>query len=107
MTPSNTVFVACPCSICEGESVKQSVAIKHQKDAELAKRQVACRLMPIVNAPLARSNSDGAIDGLVHEVFRWTLGGRTSSIQWKLGSTNFCNHNIPTYELSAQFPNQG
>ena len=86
MTQSDTVFVACP-------------AIGHQKDAELAKRQVACRLTPIVNAPLARSNSDGAIDGLVHEVFRWTLGGRTSSIQWKLGSTNFCNHNIPTYEL--------
>jgi hypothetical protein len=71
MTRSNTVFVACP-------------AIKYQKDAELAKRQVARRLStPITNAPPAGSNSDGAIDGLVREVFPWTSGGRTSNIQWK------------------------
>ena len=82
MTQSGSVFVTCPCSICEGESVKQSVAIKHTRDAEL---EVARTLGTIANAKPAESEGDGAVDGLVNEVFRWTLGGRTSNVQWKQG----------------------
>ena len=82
MTQSGSVFVTCPCSICEGESVKQSVAIKHTRDAEL---EVARTLGTIANAKPAESEGDGAVDGLVNEVFRWTLGGRTSNAQWKQG----------------------
>jgi hypothetical protein len=85
MTRSNTAFVACPCNICKGESVKQSVAIKHKRDADQAERRAARRLgSPIATLP-AESKSDGAIDGLVDDVFRWTLGGRTSNAQWKQG----------------------
>jgi hypothetical protein len=37
------------------------------------------------NAVSAGPGSDGTIDNLVDEVFRWTLGGRTSSVDRKLG----------------------
>ena len=85
MARSDTVVV-CLCNLCEGESVKQSVAIKHKRDAELAERKAARKLStPIANTPSMGSKSDGAVDGLVDEVFWWTLGGGTSNAQWKQG----------------------
>ncbi|KIM83570.1 hypothetical protein PILCRDRAFT_6989 [Piloderma croceum F 1598] len=33
----------------------------------------------------AESEGDGAVNGLVNEVFHWTLGGWTSNVQWKQG----------------------
>ena len=83
MARSDTVVV-CLCNLCKGESVKQSIAIKHKRDAELAERKAARKLgMPIANTPSTGSKSGGAVDGLVDEVFRWTLGGGTSNAQWK------------------------
>jgi len=80
-------LVICLCNLCEGESINQSVAIKHKRDAELAERKVAHRLgTPIANTPPTGSKSDGAVDGLVDEVFQWTLGGQTSNAQWRQGN---------------------
>jgi hypothetical protein len=86
MTRSIATFVACPCNICGGESVKQTVFIKHRRDAQQAERKAARQLVtPMVNPSPAGSKSDDAVDGLVDDVFRWTLGGRTANAQWKQG----------------------
>jgi len=44
MTKSIATFVTCPCDICGGENVKQSVVIKHERDAEQAERKAARKL---------------------------------------------------------------
>jgi hypothetical protein len=86
MTRSIVTFVACPCDICGGENVKQSVAIKHKRDAEQAERKAARKLgTPMANPSPAGSKGNDAVDDLVNDVFRWTLGGRTANAQWKQG----------------------
>lgn len=81
MTHSEPGYIACQCSLCNGGIVRQSVAIKHRKDAELMERRAARRLSVRNNDPSPPDglrNGDEAVDGLANEVFRWTLGGRTS-----------------------------
>jgi hypothetical protein len=85
MTKSIATFVTCPCDICGGENVKQSVVIKHERDAEQAERKAARKLGTPTNPSPGVSKSDDAIDGLVNDVFRWTLGGRTAKAQCKQG----------------------
>jgi hypothetical protein len=70
MTRPNTAFVVCNSNICEGEGAQQPLATEHKKNAEQVEGKAA---------------RDGAADGPIHEVPRWTLGGQTSNSQQKGG----------------------
>lgn len=83
MTRSETKYVSCPCDMCNGETIKQSLATKHRKDAELVGRKTA--RLERAKASAIEPKSDDTVDGLIGDVFRMTLQGQTSNTHWKQG----------------------
>lgn len=78
--------------------------MQHKKNAEREQRKATRKLNPPIadtNTASAVAESDETTGSLVDEVFRWTLGGRTSSAHQKLGDAIWERDRVETLSQSS------